>query len=58
MNYNKNNTSRRPKEVSDEHFESEWDRIFGKKIEASSEAELYEKITGQKSSVLEEDTTN
>lgn len=31
MNYNKNNTARRPKEVSDAHFQSEWDRIFGKK---------------------------
>ena len=32
MNYNKRNTARRPKEVSDEHFKSEWDRIFGTKL--------------------------
>jgi len=31
MEHNKRNTSRRPKEVSDTHFQSEWDRIFGKK---------------------------
>ena len=30
MNHNKDNTRRRPKEVSDKHFQSEWDRIFGK----------------------------
>ena len=31
MNHNKDNTRRRPSEVSDAHIASEWDRIFGKK---------------------------
>jgi len=29
--HNKDNTRRRPMEVPKEHFQSEWDRIFGKK---------------------------
>ena len=31
MEYNKDNTRRRPSEVSEAHIESEWDRIFGTK---------------------------
>jgi len=31
MNHNKDNTRRRPSEVDEKYFNSEWDRIFGKK---------------------------
>lgn len=31
MDYNKKNTNRRPMEVSEKHFSSEWDRIFSQK---------------------------
>ena len=43
MEYNRRNTARRPKEVSDTHFQSEWDRIFGKKSEDKEKEVLEDK---------------
>ena len=56
---------RRSTEVDEKFARDEYDRIFyhnavevyGETVEAESEAELYEKITGQKSSVLKETTS-
>jgi len=45
LEYNKNNTARRPKEVSDSHFQSEWDRIFGtNKLSKEQEEEVKKQL--------------